>query len=120
MTDRPVTAVPRGAAGTPAPLSARLEPDAIGVAQNTIIGLGDVGPALSVGLTLAGLAAAAAYAGVPTILVCLVPMLVITSFHRLQAARRHRDRPRPMHAEEKVTRLMYENHQWLVLGLTEP
>jgi hypothetical protein len=62
MTDRPVTAVPRGAAGTPAPLSARLEPDAIGVAQDTIIGLGDVGPALSVGLTLAGLAAAAAYA----------------------------------------------------------
>jgi amino acid transporter len=81
MTDRPVTAVPEGAAGTTA-IPGRLEPNAIGVAQDTIIGLGNVGPALSVGLTLAALAAASAYAGVPIILLCLVPMLVIANAYR--------------------------------------
>ena len=44
MTDRPVTAVPEGPQ-VPA-IPARLEPDAIGVAQDTIIGLANVGPAL--------------------------------------------------------------------------
>src|ERR1700735_1738240 len=83
MTDRPGTApAPGVAAGPSAPFPARLEPDAIGVTQDTIIGLGNVGPALSVGLTLAGLAAAAAYAGGPTILICLVPMLVIANAYR--------------------------------------
>ncbi len=81
MTDRPVTAVPEGAAGATA-IPGRLEPNAIGVAQDTIIGLGNVGPALSVGLTLAALAAASAYAGVPIILLCLVPMLVIANAYR--------------------------------------
>src|ERR1035438_3103190 len=81
MTDRPVTAVPEGAAGTTA-IPGRLEPNAIGVAQDTIIGLGNVGPAPSVGLTLAALAAASAYAGVPIILLCLVPMLVIANAYR--------------------------------------
>lgn len=80
MTDQPVTAVPGGAAGTAIP--PRLEPNAIGVAQDTIIGLGNVGPALSVGLTLAALAAASAYAGVPIILLCLAPMLVIANAYR--------------------------------------
>src|SRR6266487_602322 len=46
----------------PVPL-ARLEPDAIGVAQDTVIGMATSGPAVSVGLTLAALAAATAYAG---------------------------------------------------------
>jgi amino acid transporter len=83
MTDRPGTPpAAAGAAGAPAPLPAQLEPDAIGVIQDTVIGLGNVGPALSVGLTLAGLAAAAAYAGVPTILICLVPMLIIANAYR--------------------------------------
>jgi amino acid transporter len=81
MTDQPRTAVPGGAAETSA-IPARLEPDAIGIAQDTIIGLGNVGPALSVGLTLAALAAASAYAGVPTILLCLVPMLIIANAYR--------------------------------------
>ena len=81
MTDRPVTTVPEGAAQAPA-IPARLEPNAIGVAQDTIIGLANVGPALTVGLTLAALAAAAAYGGAPIILLCLVPMLVIANAYR--------------------------------------
>jgi len=80
MTDRPTTAA-TGSAQVPA-IPARLEPDAIGVAQDTIIGLANVGPALSVGLVLAGLAAAAAYGGALTIIVCMVPMLVIANSYR--------------------------------------
>jgi len=81
MTHRTGTAVPGGPARDTA-IPARLEPDAIGVAQDTIIGLANVGPALTVGLTLAALAAAAAYAGAVTIVLCLVPMLVIANAYR--------------------------------------
>ncbi len=42
---------------TPVP-AAKLEPDAIGVAQDTVIGMASSAPAASVGLTLAALAAA--------------------------------------------------------------
>ena len=80
MTDRPATADPGSAQAAPIP--ARLEPDAIGVAQDTIIGLANVGPALSVALTLAGLAAAAAYGAVPVILLCMVPMVIIANSYR--------------------------------------
>jgi len=80
MTDRPATAAP-GSAQVPA-IPPRLEPDAIGVAQDTVIGLANVGPALSVGLVLAGLAAAAAYGGAPVIILCMVPMLVIANAYR--------------------------------------
>jgi amino acid transporter len=80
MTERPATADP-GSAQAPA-IPARLEPDAIGVAQDTIIGLANVGPALSVALTLAGLAAAAAYGAVPVILLCMVPMVIIANSYR--------------------------------------
>jgi hypothetical protein len=41
---------------------ARPEPDAIGVAQDTIIGVAFAVPGVSVGITLAALAAATAYA----------------------------------------------------------
>ena len=51
MTDRPVTSVP-GPAQIPA-IPARLEPDAIGVIKDTIIGLASSAPAATVGLTLA-------------------------------------------------------------------
>jgi amino acid transporter len=81
MSNRPETSVPGGAVRDPA-RAARLEPDAIGVTQDTIIGLANVGPALTVGLTLAGLAAAAAYGGATTILICLAPMLVIANAYR--------------------------------------
>jgi amino acid transporter len=64
------------------PIPAKLEPDAIGVAQDTVIGLANVGPALSVGLILAALAAAAAYAGVIAIAVCGAVMLVIANAYR--------------------------------------
>lgn len=66
-----------GGGSTPA----KLEPDAIGVAQDTVIGLANVGPALSVGLILAALAAAA-YAGVIAIALCGAVMLVIANAHR--------------------------------------
>ena len=59
MTDRPVTAVP---GTTPAP-PARLEPNAIGVAQDTVIGLASSAPAATMAVTLAGVALAAAYGG---------------------------------------------------------
>jgi amino acid transporter len=80
MTDRPATADPGSAQVSAIP--GRLEPDAIGVAQDTIIGLANVGPALSVALTLAGLAAAAAYGSVPVILLCMVPMVIIANSYR--------------------------------------
>ena len=80
MTDRPATADPGSAQAAPIP--ARLEPDAIGVAQDTIIGLANDGPALSVALTLAGLAAAAAYGSVPVILLCMLPMVIIANSYR--------------------------------------
>jgi amino acid transporter len=76
MTDRSAAVVP----GTvPA---ARLEPDAISAAQDTVIGMANAAPAVSVGLTLAALAATTAYAGGPVILVTAVPMLVIANAYR--------------------------------------
>jgi amino acid transporter len=61
---------------------ARLEPDAISAAQDTVIGMANAAPAVSVGLTLAALAAATAYASGPVILVTAVPMLVIANAYR--------------------------------------
>src|SRR5450759_2908494 len=65
----------------PAP-AARLEPDAIGAAQDTVIGMASAAPAVSVGLTLAALAAATAYAGGPIIILTAVPMLIIANSYR--------------------------------------
>ena len=78
MTYRPAPVSP----GAPPAIPARLEPDAIGVTQDVVIGLANVGPALSVGLVLAGLAAAAAYGGAPVILLCMAPMLIIANAYR--------------------------------------
>ncbi len=52
MTDHSAAAV---AGITPAP-GARLQPDAIGAAQDTIIGMASSAPAATAGLTFAGLA----------------------------------------------------------------
>jgi amino acid transporter len=71
----------QGAAVGMAP-AAKLEPDAISAAQDTVIGMANAAPAVSVGLTLAALTAATAYAGGPTILVTAVPMLVIANAYR--------------------------------------
>ena len=60
----------------------RLEPDAIGVAQDTVIGMASAAPAVSVGLTLAGLAAATAYGSGAVMLLTAVPMLIIANAYR--------------------------------------
>ena len=78
MTDQPAAAIgwtARAAAG-------RLEPNAIGVAQDVVIGMATSGPTLSVGLTLAALAAAAAYAGGLVLILTAIPMLVIANAYR--------------------------------------
>ena len=80
MVHRPVPTGPRSAR-VPA-IPARLEADAIGVAQDTVIGLASSAPAATVGLTLAALAATAAYGGGPVIVLCAVPMLVIANAYR--------------------------------------
>jgi amino acid transporter len=78
MTDRTVTAIPAATQVLPA----RLEPDAIGAAQDTIIGMGNSAPTVAIGLTLAGLAAASAYGGGPVIILCGIPMLIIANAYR--------------------------------------
>jgi len=61
---------------------ARLEQDAIGVAQDTVIGMASAAPAVSVGLTMAALASAAAYGSGPVIVLTAIPMLVIANSYR--------------------------------------
>ena len=63
-------------------IPARLEPDAIGVAQDTVIGMASAAPAVSAGLTLAALAAATAYGSGPVMLLTAIPMLIIASAYR--------------------------------------
>jgi amino acid transporter len=70
------------AAPAPAPPAAQLEPDAIGVAQDTVIGMASSAPAVSVGITLAALTAATAYAGGPVIILTAIPMLIIANAYR--------------------------------------
>jgi len=72
---------------SPAPLTrtgpeARLEPNAIGVAQDTVIGMANAAPAASAGLTLAALAAATAYASGPALILVALPMIVIANCYR--------------------------------------
>jgi len=68
-------------ATAPAPAT-RLEPDAIGVAQDTVIGMATSAPAAVVAITLASLAATAAYGGGPVLLVAAIPMLIIANAYR--------------------------------------
>jgi len=67
--------------GAPAATS-RLEPDAIGVAQDTVIGMANAAPTVSIGLTLAVLASAAAYGGGVIILLTAIPMIIIANSYR--------------------------------------
>src|SRR5216684_1386474 len=78
MTHQSAAAV-AGTAPTP---PARLEPDAIGVAQDTVIGMASSAPSVSVGLTLAALAAATAYGSGPIIVLTAIPMLIIANAYR--------------------------------------
>jgi amino acid transporter len=80
MTDHPLTAIPRPAQ-VPA-IPARLEPDAIGVAQDTIIGLASSAPAATMAVTMAGMAMTAAYGGGPVIVLCGIPMLILANTYR--------------------------------------
>jgi amino acid transporter len=66
----------------PPRIANRLEPDAIGVAQDTVIGMANAAPTVSIGLTLAVLAAGAAYAGGLIIILCAIPMLIIANSYR--------------------------------------
>jgi amino acid transporter len=76
--DRPVATI----SGLPADSETRLEADAIGAAQDTVIGLASSAPAASVGLTLAFLAAATAYGSGPVILITAIPMIIIANAYR--------------------------------------
>src|ERR1700724_162711 len=69
-------------AGTAPTPPARLEPDAIGGAQDTVIGMASSAPAATVGLSLAALAVATAYGSGPVLLLTAVPMLVIANAYR--------------------------------------
>ncbi len=60
----------------------RLEPNAIGVAQDTVIGMATAAPAASAGLILASLAAATAYASGPALILMALPMIVIANCYR--------------------------------------
>jgi amino acid transporter len=77
MTDQPAAV-----AGTAPPPAARLEPDAIGVAQDTVIGMASSAPAATVGLSLAALAAATAYGSGPILILTAIPMLIIANSYR--------------------------------------
>src|SRR5499427_6528738 len=78
MTHRSTAAKP----GTSPSPAARLEPDAIGVAQDTVIGMASSAPAATIGLSLAALAAATAYGSGPILILTALPMLVIANAYR--------------------------------------
>ena len=78
MTERPAAAVP-GIGPDAARIEGKLEPNAIGVTQDTVIGMASSAPAGTVAATLAALAAATAYGSGPVLLLCMVPMLIIAN-----------------------------------------
>jgi amino acid transporter len=61
---------------------AGLEPDAIGVVQDTIIGMASSAPAATVGLSLFALVAATAYGSGPILILTAIPMLIIANSYR--------------------------------------
>src|SRR3984957_18810295 len=78
MTEPSATALPGTAPAPPA----RLEPDAIGVAQDTIIGMAASAPAAVVAITLAALAETANYGGGAVLVISAIPMLIIANAYR--------------------------------------
>ena len=64
------------------PIEGKLEPNAIGVAQDTVIGMAAAAPAGTIAATLAALAAATAYGSGPVLLLCALPMLIIANCYR--------------------------------------
>src|SRR5579864_443850 len=59
-----------------------LKPDAIGIAQATVIGMATSAPAATVAISLAAFAAATAYASGPILLIAAIPMLIIANAYR--------------------------------------
>jgi len=59
-----------------------LEQDAIGLVEDTVIGMASSAPAVSVAFTMAALAAATSYGSGPIIVITAVPMLVIAFAYR--------------------------------------
>src|ERR1700684_689809 len=78
MTDRPAAAI----VGIPPQPPARLEPNAIGAGQDTVIGMASSAPAATVGLSLAALAAATPYGSAATLILTAIPMLIIANAYR--------------------------------------
>jgi hypothetical protein len=78
MTDQPVTDVP-GVTQSP---QTRLEANAIGAVQDTVMGMANSAPTVSTGLTLATLTLAAAYAVGPVIVLTAIPMIIIANAYR--------------------------------------
>jgi len=77
MTDQAAV----GLAGGTTP-QARLEPDAIGVAQDTVIGMASSAPAATAAGTLVALNFATAYGGGMILLIFAIPMLIIANAYR--------------------------------------
>jgi amino acid transporter len=73
---------PALATDTSQPAPSRLEPDAIGVTQDTVIGMASSAPAATIGLSLFALASATAYASGLILLITAIPMLVIANAYR--------------------------------------
>jgi len=78
VSDSSLTALPGEQLGTPT----RLEPNAIGVAQDTVIGMASSAPAASIALTLALIVGVAAYGSGLIIILTAIPMLVIANAYR--------------------------------------
>jgi amino acid transporter len=76
MSDRTLPPV-----AAPAP-SAGLEPDAISVTQDTLIGLADTGPTVSIAFSLVLLISATAYGAPLILLITAIPMLIIANAYR--------------------------------------
>ena len=74
------SAAPVKVSGSPAERG--LEADAIGVVQDTVIGMASSALAASIALTLAFLVAAVAYGTGPIIIITAIPMLIIANAYR--------------------------------------
>src|SRR5947209_19065709 len=81
MTERPSMAVPGTGRGA-ARIEGKLEPDAIGVTQDTVIGMASSAPAGTIAATLAALAAATAYGSGPVLILTAIPMIIIANCYR--------------------------------------
>jgi amino acid transporter len=82
MADRPVAQAIQGGGGGLTSIPERLEPNAIGVTQDTVIGMASSAPAGTLAATLAALAAAAAYGSGPVLILCAIPMVIIANCYR--------------------------------------